>query len=205
MADGNSSPVTPNHAADPAEHGVDNKTPPPDTMPPPPPGEPRLLEIHFNGSGGESVTFKLKEVTRLRKAMDAYSARVQRPVKELRFIFDGTRLVGDDTPAAVSTSIGIFNPVDHSLTLALARDGGRRHCRGPHGAARRWRPAAREAAGLGRGRVDSVSAAAGVQREVDDPRGLPEGVRGDPGGARGEIASHGHLRPTQEGARRAQD
>jgi hypothetical protein len=107
MADGNSSPITPNHGGD-AEHDA-NKTPPPDVMPPPPSVEPRQLEIHFNGSGGESVTFKLKNVTRLRKAMDAYSARVQRPVDQLRFLFEGSRLGAEDTPAGVSTSIEIFN------------------------------------------------------------------------------------------------
>jgi hypothetical protein len=100
MADGNSSPVAPNNGA---EHDA-NKTPPP--------VEPRQLEIHFNGSGGESVTFKLKNVTRLRKAMDAYSARVQRPVDQLRFLFEGSRLGAEDTPAAVSTSIEIYSSLN---------------------------------------------------------------------------------------------
>ena len=63
--------------------------------------EPRHVELVFNGSAGESVTFKLKTTTKLQKAMDAYSARVQQPVDQLRFFFDGQRLGAEDTPVAV--------------------------------------------------------------------------------------------------------
>jgi hypothetical protein len=74
-----------------------------DAMPPPPkPTETRQVELIFNGSGGESVTFKLKNTMKLRKAMEHYSAKVQRPVDQLRFLFEGQRLGSDDTPAAVS-------------------------------------------------------------------------------------------------------
>ena len=92
MADGNSSPASNTNGAD---NGNNNTPPPtnampaamPDAMPPsPPPVEQQQIEINFNGSTGESVTFKLKNTTKLRKAMDAYSARVQRPVDQLRFL-----------------------------------------------------------------------------------------------------------------------
>jgi hypothetical protein len=39
-------------------------------MPPPKPVERRQISLTFNGPGGESVTFKLKETTKFRKAMD---------------------------------------------------------------------------------------------------------------------------------------
>lgn len=104
MAVGNGSSVSNENAAD---DGL-NTTPPPGDMPaddamlPPPQAvEPRLVELHFNGNQGEGVTFKLKNTTKLRKAMDAYSARVQRPVDQLRFLFEGARLSGEDTPESV--------------------------------------------------------------------------------------------------------
>ncbi|GAB7327900.1 hypothetical protein MBLNU13_g11682t1 [Cladosporium sp. NU13] len=78
----------------------------PDAPPPSPqPVEPRqverrFVELVFNGSTGQSVTFKLKDTTKFGKAMDAYSARVQQPVNQLRFLFEGKRLGTEDTPAA---------------------------------------------------------------------------------------------------------
>jgi hypothetical protein len=64
-------------------------------MPPPKPVERRQISLTFNGPGGESVTFKLKETTKFRKAMDHYSAEVQRPVDQLRFFFEGQSLGGE--------------------------------------------------------------------------------------------------------------
>ena len=138
MADGNSSPAS-------NTHGAVNDPPIPDAMPgglphamPPLPKqvEMRQLELTFNGSAGESVTFKIKNTMKLRKAMEAYSARVQLPVDQLRFLFEGQRLGNEDTPAAVSAYL-TPSLTEISLTIALARDGGRRHRRGPHGAT--WR------------------------------------------------------------------
>lgn len=76
----------------------------PDAPPPSPQPEPveaPQVTLTFHGSAGESVTFKLRNTTKFGKAMDHYSARVQRPVDQLRFLFEGQRLGNDDTPAAV--------------------------------------------------------------------------------------------------------
>ena len=86
--------------ADAAPEGMPDAPPP---SPSPMPFEIRQVELVFNGSAGQSVTFKLKNTTKLRKAMDAYSARFQQPVGQLRFFFDGQRLDAEDTPAAVSS------------------------------------------------------------------------------------------------------
>jgi hypothetical protein len=123
MADGNSSPASNargvDHAAD---HGAVNNTPPaPDAMsdavpnqfpPLPQPVEMRQLALTFNGSAGESVTFKIKNTMKLRKAMEAYSARVQRPVDQLRFLFDGQRLRNEDTPIEVSLQFPLLSHWD---------------------------------------------------------------------------------------------
>jgi small ubiquitin-related modifier len=98
------------------EHGMyEHAMPPP--PPPPPPVKTRQVSLIFNGSGGESITFKLKETTKLRKAMDHYSAKFQRPVDQLRFLFEGHRLGDDDTPLAVSSPL-----LSHrALSLSLLR------------------------------------------------------------------------------------
>jgi small ubiquitin-related modifier len=96
------------------EHGMYEHAMPP---PPPPPVKTRQVSLIFNGSGGESITFKLKETTKLRKAMDHYSAKFQRPVDQLRFLFEGHRLGDDDTPLAVSSPL-----LSHrALSLSLLR------------------------------------------------------------------------------------
>jgi hypothetical protein len=82
MADGNSSPASNANGAE-HSHGAVNTPPVPDVIPDalpndlppsPQPVETRQLELHFNGSAGESVTFKIKNTMKLRKAMEAYSA-----------------------------------------------------------------------------------------------------------------------------------
>lgn len=107
MADGYGTSVYNDNAAD---DGLNNSPPPnamptDDAMPPPPPpaAEPRMVELHFNGNAGQGITFKLKNTMKLRKAMDAYSARTQQPVDQLRLLFEGARLGGEDTPESVSS------------------------------------------------------------------------------------------------------
>ena len=58
--------------ADAAPEGIPDAPPP---SPSPMPFEIRQVELVFNGSAGQSVTFKLKNTTKLRKAMDACASR----------------------------------------------------------------------------------------------------------------------------------
>ena len=103
-------PLSPDAILAAIQHAMDDDAYPkgmPDAPPPSPqPVEPRqverrFVELVFNGSTGQSVPFKLKDTTKFGKAMDAYSARVQQPVNQLRFLFEGKRLGTGDTPAAV--------------------------------------------------------------------------------------------------------
>ena len=146
MADGNSSPNSNTHEAN-NLNGAMSTPPPPDGMPnnmqdtiqdtmpetmpdavpneaapSPPPVETRLVELTFNSSSGESVTFKVKNTMKLRKAMDAYSARFQRPVDQLRFLFDGQRLGSEDTPAAVSSFPFLAETLSRGFVRAACSD-----------------------------------------------------------------------------------
>lgn len=66
------------------------------------PAQPKSLNIKFTDTSGTEVHFKLKSTTKLKKAMDAYSARIQRDRQALRFLFDGDRVMDDSTPESVS-------------------------------------------------------------------------------------------------------
>lgn len=124
----------------------ENRTPTPtgDNMAPPqgaqlgPDDEPRRINLTFNGSNGESVAFKVKSTMKLGKAMDHYSARVQTDPQQLRFLFDGTRLQPDHTPAMVRPQLLTFSQTSY-LQFITAGYGGQRHHRSPHGADRRRR------------------------------------------------------------------
>ncbi|KXT15270.1 hypothetical protein AC579_4865 [Pseudocercospora musae] len=71
-------------------------------LPPPPPADiPErpsvLVTITFRDHRGFEQSFKLKTSTRLGKAMDAFSAKVERDRKALRFLFDGDRILDEST------------------------------------------------------------------------------------------------------------
>ena len=54
---------------------------------------------------GEDVFFKVKTTTKLQKVFDAY-ATARYPGRDLRFLLDGERLRGDQTPADVDMEDG---------------------------------------------------------------------------------------------------
>ena len=72
------------------------------TPPPPPEENPNSLSISFRSANGEEVHFKLKKTTMLKKAMDAFAARVQRERRTLRFLFEGERVQDNSTAELVS-------------------------------------------------------------------------------------------------------
>ena len=57
------------------------------------PKQPTSMEIKFTDQNQNAVTFKLKSTTKLKKAMDAYSAKVERDRRSLRFLFEGVRVL----------------------------------------------------------------------------------------------------------------
>ncbi|USW51849.1 Putative Ubiquitin-like domain-containing protein [Septoria linicola] len=54
---------------------------------------PVQLQIKFADNRGNEQAFKLKSTTNITKAMDAFSAKVERPRASLRFLFEGVRLI----------------------------------------------------------------------------------------------------------------
>lgn len=69
---------------------------------PNPDPKPNGMTITFKDANGGEVSFKLKATTKLKKAMDAYSARAERDRRSLRFLFDGQRVLDESTPESVS-------------------------------------------------------------------------------------------------------
>lgn len=67
-----------------------------------PEARPAGITIVFKDAAGNEVSFKLKSTTKLKKAMDAYAARVERERHTLRFLFEGERVQNDSTTESVS-------------------------------------------------------------------------------------------------------
>ncbi|RMZ05494.1 hypothetical protein D0860_05926 [Hortaea werneckii] len=70
------------------------------------PAQQEQLTPKFRDMGGFSIDFKLKPVTKLGKAMDAFSARLQKDTKELRFLSEGRRVLPDQTPLSLELEDG---------------------------------------------------------------------------------------------------
>jgi hypothetical protein len=52
--------------------------------------------------GNNEVFFKIKRTTQLKKLMDAFCDRQGKATNSVRFLFDGTRVMGSDSPETVS-------------------------------------------------------------------------------------------------------
>jgi len=59
------------------------------------------LNIKVTDNNNE-VFFKIKRSTKLEKLMNAFCERQGKEFKTVRFLFDGTRVTGQDTPDSVS-------------------------------------------------------------------------------------------------------
>jgi len=59
------------------------------------------INVKVVSSGGEEVFFKIKRNTRLSKLQAAYATKVGKDVGSIRFLYDGTRINEDDTPASL--------------------------------------------------------------------------------------------------------
>lgn len=90
-------------------------TEPPLPQQPATPAQQDQLTLKFRDMNGFSIDFKLKPVTKLGKAMTAFSARMEKDPKELRFLSEGRRVLPDQTPSDVSCSYSkreIVTPAD---------------------------------------------------------------------------------------------
>jgi hypothetical protein len=109
-----------------------------------PPAAPEHLNIKVTDNNNE-VFFKIKRNTKLEKLMLAFCERQGKTLQSVRFLFEGQRVQPSDTPDTVR-ELSLRCPNIHGLleggnklTIAptTARDGRRRHPRGPPGASRR--------------------------------------------------------------------
>lgn len=123
--------------------GRDGRSPLPDAGPAPihasvaPKGH--QVGLKLQDQSGYSIAFKVKSTTKFAKIMDTWANKVGVEKKALRFLFDGTRLVEDDTPGSVSGMFVSSEPgqpvtdsaISLSLSLKIARYGRWRHHRRP--------------------------------------------------------------------------
>ncbi|KAF5319482.1 hypothetical protein D9619_008759 [Psilocybe cf. subviscida] len=59
------------------------------------------INIKVVSAAGEEVFFKIKRSTKLSKLQGAYASKVGKDVNSIRFLYDGTRINDDDTPATL--------------------------------------------------------------------------------------------------------
>ncbi|PPQ69402.1 hypothetical protein CVT25_004635 [Psilocybe cyanescens] len=59
------------------------------------------INIKVVSSSGEEVFFKIKRSTKLSKLQGAYASKVGKDVGSIRFLYDGSRIQDDDTPATL--------------------------------------------------------------------------------------------------------
>ncbi|KAJ1485580.1 ubiquitin-related domain-containing protein, partial [Baffinella frigidus] len=56
------------------------------------------ISLEVKGQDGNIVHFKMKRTTALKKLMEAYCFRQSLPMDQIRFLVDGARLMGHQTP-----------------------------------------------------------------------------------------------------------
>ena len=57
-----------------------------------------VMTVRVRDQTGEEMFFKVKKETKMTKIFDAYAARRGFQSQQLRFMLDGERIKGDDTP-----------------------------------------------------------------------------------------------------------
>ncbi|KAJ3071234.1 hypothetical protein HDU98_005647 [Podochytrium sp. JEL0797] len=67
-------------------------------------GSVQHINIKVRGSDGNEIAFKIKRTTPLSKLMDAYSNKTGVDPRSVRFLLDGVRLNGTDTPDSTNNS-----------------------------------------------------------------------------------------------------
>ena len=64
------------------------------------------LNIRIRAQCGEETFFKVKTTTKLDKIFNAYATRKGVAATDLRFLFSGVRVRGDQTPAGIDMEEG---------------------------------------------------------------------------------------------------
>ncbi|KAJ6632157.1 small ubiquitin-like modifier [Mycena sp. CBHHK59/15] len=82
------------------------------------------INIKVVSSTGEEVFFKIKRSTKLSKLQGAYASKVGKDVSSIRFLYDGSRINDDDTPASLDME-------DNDTIDVMVEQVGGRHVRHP--------------------------------------------------------------------------
>eukprot|EP01068_Selenidium_serpulae_P017760 Selendium_serpulae@DN6405_c0_g1_i2.p2 len=67
---------------------------------------PEHLTLRVRSHDGHEVYFKIKKRTKLEKLMNAYCSRTGQTASAVRFIYDGERISGEQTPAELNIEDG---------------------------------------------------------------------------------------------------
>jgi small ubiquitin-related modifier len=66
------------------------------------------INLKVKSQEGEEVFFKIKKTTQFKKLMDAYCQRQSVNPSNVRFLYEGERIVGDQNPSNVNIHILII-------------------------------------------------------------------------------------------------
>lgn len=76
------------------------------------------LSIKLKAADSEAIVFKIKPTTRMAKVKSAYAAKLGQPVGNFKFLWNGTRVEDDHTPASLELE------EDDQLDVMLEMTGG---------------------------------------------------------------------------------
>ena len=88
------------------------------------------LNIRIRDQTGEETFFKVKKTTKLDKVFNAYSTRKGVRATDLRFLYDGQRVRGDETPGKCGTPpVCMAAPTAISSTACASRAAASLYCK----------------------------------------------------------------------------
>jgi hypothetical protein len=65
---------------------------------------PALISMTLKDCNGHEIALRMKKTAKMSRPMTSFAADVGREVKECRFMIDGQRINGEDTPESVSAT-----------------------------------------------------------------------------------------------------
>ncbi|CAD8064398.1 unnamed protein product [Paramecium sonneborni] len=81
------------------------------------------LNLKVKSQDGEEVFFKIKKQTQFKKLMDAYCSRQNLQIQNVRFLFDGERILETQTPADIGMETG------DEIDVVIEQVGGMKSCK----------------------------------------------------------------------------
>ena len=68
--------------------------------------EPQKIQLVVKNQSGFALHFAVKPYTKMSKVMQNYCSRQGANIRTVRFLFEGNRIVGDDTPESLEMADG---------------------------------------------------------------------------------------------------